>query len=248
MHRFRALALAALAVFVLAGPASADTKPTIVLVHGAFADASGFGAEIGALERAGYTVLAPPNPLRGVTFDAASLDGFLATIPGPVVLVGHSYGGAVITRSAATNIKSLVYLAAFAPTTGESVLDLVTKNPGSLLGPPTLVARGEDQYIKPSAFRNVFAQDVPAGQAAVMAATQRPLTVAALTEKLNVAPAWASHPSFYLVAEHDHAIPPVTERFMAARMRARTVSVDSSHAVMVTQPKAVTALILRAAR
>jgi pimeloyl-ACP methyl ester carboxylesterase len=244
------------ALLLTAGPASAASKPTVVLVHGAFADASGWNGEISRLERAGYPVLAPADPLRGVASDAAYLDSVLATIDGPVVLVGHSYGGAVITNATAPNVKALVYIAAFAPDQGESALDLVAKNPGSLLGPKTLLSRpftnpdgtaGADEYIKPASFRSVFAQDLPASLAAQMAATQRPMTAAALTEKSG-APAWKTHTDWYMVAKADHAIPPATERFMAARMKAHTVEVQASHAVLVSQPAKVTNLILQAAK
>jgi pimeloyl-ACP methyl ester carboxylesterase len=258
--RILSVALLGAALLALgARPALATTKPTVILVHGAFADASGWNAEITTLEKAGYPVLAPPNPLRSVAGDGAYLDSILATINGPVVLVGHSYGGSVITDAAtsAPNVKALVYIAAFAPDTGESALDLVAKNPGSLLGPKTLVSRpfanpdgtqGVDQYIKTSDFRNVFAQDLRAPLVAQMAATQRPMTLAALTDKLAVAPAWKTIPSWYMVASGDHAIPPATEKFLAARMKAHTVTVKSSHAAMVSQPKAVSALILKAAK
>jgi pimeloyl-ACP methyl ester carboxylesterase len=241
-----------------AAGASAASKPTVVLVHGAFADASGWNGEITRLEAAGYPVLAPPDPLRGVASDAAYLDSVLATIGGPVVLVGHSYGGAVITDAAdaAPNVKALVYIAAFAPDQGESAFDLVAKNPGSLLGPKTLVGRpftnadgtgGLDEYIKPGSFRSVFAQDLPASVTAQMAAAQRPMTAAALVEKSGVA-GWKTHPDWYMVAKDDHAIPPATERFMAARMKAHTVEVKASHAVLVSQPEKVTKLILQAAK
>jgi pimeloyl-ACP methyl ester carboxylesterase len=257
-----ALLTAALALLVgpaaLAGPAGAAPRPTVVLVHGAFADASGWNGEITRLQRAGYPILAPPNPLRGVASDAAYLDSVLATISGPVVLVGHSYGGAVITNAAASapNVKALVYIAAFAPDQGESAFDLVAKNPGSLLAPKTLLGRpfknadgsdGLDEYIKPADFRSVFAADVPAPLAARMAATQRPMTAAALVEKSG-APAWRTLPDWYMVAGEDHAIPPATERFMAARMKAHTVTVRASHAVLVSHPAEVTKLILQAAK
>jgi pimeloyl-ACP methyl ester carboxylesterase len=254
----RALCTLAAVALCAAPAAAAATKPTVVLVHGAFADASGWNGEITRLESAGYPVLAPPNPLRGVASDATYLDSVLATVKGPVVLVGHSYGGAVITSAAdaASNVKALVYIAAFAPDQGESAFDLVARNPGSLLGPRTLLTRpfrnadgsdGQDEYIKPSSFRTVFAQDLPVSLAARMAATQRPMTAAALVEKSG-APGWKTHPDWYMVAEDDHAIPPATERFMAARMRARTVEVKASHAVLVSQPARVTNLILQAAK
>jgi pimeloyl-ACP methyl ester carboxylesterase len=248
----------------VAGPAgsqwTAGTRPVIVLEHGAWADASSWNGVITDLQRAGFTVYAPPNPLRGLSSDADYLRDFLTENPAllgkPVVLAGHSYGGAVITNATAPNIKALVYVAAFAPDQGESAFDLVAKNPGSLLGPKTLLSRpftnpdgtaGADEYIKPASFRSVFAQDLPAPVAAQMAATQRPMTAAALVEKSG-APAWKTHPDWYMVAKDDHAIPPATERFMAGRMKAHTVEVAASHAVLVSQPAKVTDLILQAAK
>jgi pimeloyl-ACP methyl ester carboxylesterase len=249
-----ALTLLALAV----APAAASAKPTVVLVHGAFADASSWNGEVSRLERAGYPVVAPAVPLRGIASDAAYVRSVLASIPGRVVLVGHSYGGAVISEAAvgAANVKALVFVAAFAPDTGESLLDLVARNPGSLLGPKTLLARpfpnadgsaGVDEYIAPTSFRSVFAEDLPARVAARMAATQRPMTAAALVEPAT-APAWRALPDWYVVARGDHAIPPATERFLAQRMHAHTTTLDASHAVLVSQPAAVTKVILAAAK
>ena len=237
-------------------------KPTIVFVHGAFADASGFTGSIADLQRAGYPVLAPANPLRGLTTDSDSLRTFLGTITGPVVLVGHSYGGAVITNAATgnPNVKALVYIAAYALDEGETVdaansLGGGTSNllanieprpiPGVPAAPPP--AGDLDAYIKLSSFRAIFAADVPAATAAVMAATQRPATITSLVTPSGV-PAWKTIPSWYLVAGNDKAIPPEAERAMAKRAHAKTVQIRSSHAVMVSHPKAVTALVLAAVR
>jgi pimeloyl-ACP methyl ester carboxylesterase len=228
-------------------------KPTIVLVHGAFADASGWNGATMRLQDRGYTVIAPSNPLRGVASDSAYIASVLATISGPIVLVGHSYGGEVITNAATgnPNVKALVYIAAFAPDLGETSGGLVTKFPGSMLTPQNLVFRpfpgGVDGYINPSMFREAFAADVPADTAAVMGASQRPGSVTTLSE-LSGAPAWKDIPSWYLVANQDHAIPPALERFMAARMHAHAVQINSSHAAMVSHPGAVTDLILNAAQ
>ena len=230
---------------------AATARPAIVIEHGAFADASGWDNVIGRLRRRGYRVLAPANPLRGVVSDAAYLKSVLATINRPVVLVGHSYGGAVITNAAtgAPNVRALVYIAAVAPAEGESQLDIFSRFPGSRLGPKTLVERpfpgGVDQYVKSGSFRAVFAADQPAAAARTMAAAQRPLAKVAASEKSGP-PAWRTLPSWFMVAEHDHAIPPAAERFMAKRAHAHTVEVASSHDVMVSHPAAVTKLILRA--
>jgi pimeloyl-ACP methyl ester carboxylesterase len=233
-------------------------KPTVVLVHGAFADASGWDDVTTKLQRRGYTVIAPANPLRGVATDSAYLASILATITGPVVLVGHSYGGEVITNAATGNpqVKALVYIAAFAPARGETSGELSTKFPGSQLTPENLVFRpfpisatqtGIDAYINPTVFRTVFCADLPSRTAAVMAASQRPAAVSTLNEKSGE-PAWKTIPSWYLVARQDRAIPPDSERFMAKRIRAHTREIDSSHVAMISHPRAVTELILNAAR
>ncbi len=203
-------------------------KPTIVLIHGAFADASGWSGVITRLQDRGYTVLAPANP------------------------VGHSYGGEVITNAATgnPNVKALVYIAAFAPDAGETSGGLVAKFPGSMLTPQNLVFRpfpgGLDGYINPIVFRDVFAADLPAKTTAVMAASQRPGALSTLSD-LSGVPAWKTIPSWYMVANQDHAIPPALERFMAARMHAKTVQIDSSHVAMMSHPGDVTDLILSAA-
>jgi pimeloyl-ACP methyl ester carboxylesterase len=236
-----------------AGRAGAPGRPTIVIEHGAFADASGWDDVAGRLRRAGYPVIAPANPLRGVGSDADYLKSVLASIPTPVVLVGHSYGGMVITNAAvgAPNVKALVYVAAIATDEGESQKDIFTRFPGSLLGPSTTLERpfpgGVDQYIDPRAFRDVFAADQPPAKAAEMAATQRPLAMVASQQKSGP-PAWRALPSWYMVAKEDHAIPPAAERFMAKRAHAHTVEVKSSHDVMQSHPAAVTKLILDAVR
>ena len=232
------------------------TKPTVVLVHGAFADASGWSGVIDELRQDGYPVLAPANPLRDLTGDSDYLASILATILGPVVLVGHSYGGAVITNAAVdrTNVKALVYIAAFAPDSGESIFELTGRYPGSRLLTATSprpypvpgVGVGVDTYIDPAQFHDVFVGDVPEATAAVMAASQRPLTLAAGAGKTR-AVAWKTIPSWYMVATEDHAIPPDAERFMARRARSQTVEVNGSHAVMVAHPRPVADLIRTAA-
>lgn len=240
-----------------AASANHDPKPTVVLVHGAFADASGWSGVIAELRGDGYPVLAPANPLRDLAGDSAYLASVLSTITGPIVLVGHSYGGAVITNAAVgnSNVKALVYIAGFAPQEGESIFALTGLYPGSLL-PQNIVARpfpqadggtGIDAYINPVTFREVFAADVSRSTAATMATTQRPITLAAGNAASGV-PAWQTIPSWYMVARADHAIPPQAERFMAARAGAHTVEVNTSHVAMVVQPGAVADLIESAAR
>lgn len=232
---------------------SPRTKPTIVLVHGAFADAGGWSRVITHLTREGHSVIAPPNPLRGVHADSAYLASFLDTLPGPLVLVGHSYGGMLITNAAHGNerVRALVYVAAFAPDAGETVPDLQTKFPGTQLTEAALDFRlhpqGVDGYVKRSAFREVFAGDLSRAEADVLWATQRPGDTATLSEKSGP-PAWATVPSYYLVARDDHLIPAAAQRFMAERAGAHTVEVRASHVAMISQPRATAALIGKAAR
>ncbi|MDI6105981.1 alpha/beta hydrolase [Actinoplanes sp. NEAU-A12] len=229
-------------------------KPTIVLVHGAFADGASWNPVIERLQRRGFSTVAVANPLRGVRSDADALDARLAGIDGPVVLVGHSYGGAVITNVTARSekVKALVYVAAFAPAQGEAAAQLAGKYPGSTLGetlaPVPLPDGSNDLYIKPSLFRQQFAADVPARQTALMAATQRPIRDAALGEASGT-PAWASIPSWFLLAGADKNIPLRAQKFMADRAGSRaTVTVKgASHAVAVSRPDTVAKLIARAA-
>ncbi|MET7398771.1 alpha/beta hydrolase [Dactylosporangium sp. NPDC005572] len=228
-------------------------KPTIVLVHGAFADASGWNEVVRILQCDGYTTYAPANPLRSVSGDSAYLAGFLATLTGPVVLVAHSYGGMVITNAATDNadVKALVYVAAFAPDAGETLQGLQLKYPGSKLGDTSLDLRPNgdsyDGYVKPAAFRDVFAADLPKATTDVMAATQRPGDVHTLLEPSG-APAWKSIPSWYLVARNDNLIPAAAQRFMAQRAGARVTEVGASHVAMISQPRVTADLIKQAAR
>jgi pimeloyl-ACP methyl ester carboxylesterase len=260
--RFGVVGLVATLLVVAVGVAGAanatgshgdEPKPTIVLVHGAFADASGWNGVTRRLQERGYTVIAPANPLRSLPSDTAYVSSVLDTIQGPIVLVGHSYGGMVLTNAAIGHpgVKALVYIAAFAPDTGETVGGLTAMNPGSGLGPDNLVVRpypgGLDGYIKPSVFRQVFAADVPRDMAATMAASQRPSDLGILSQPSGE-PAWKTIPSWYLVAAQDGTIPPATERFMAQRAGATTVEVASSHVAMISHPRQVTDLILDAAR
>lgn len=229
-------------------------KPTVVLVHGAFADASGFDDTIALLQKSGFPVLAPANPLRDTAGDAAYISSFLDTIPGPVILAAHSYGGVVITNAARghANVKALVYLGAFAPDEGESALQLAQQFPGSELG-TALVPRpyplpggeGTDGYIAPEKFRAVFAADLPASRTRLMAATQRPGSVEGLSGGSG-APTWKSIPSWYLIPTQDKVIPPAAQRFMAKRAGSRVTEIRSSHVVMMSHPDA-TARIINAA-
>ncbi|MDP5277456.1 alpha/beta hydrolase [Sphingomonas sp. DG1-23] len=231
-----------------------DTKPTIVLVHGAFAESSSWQPVIAALARDGYKVIAAANPLRSVAGDAASVAAVVRSVGGPVVLVGHSYGGPVITEAASgdTNIKALVYVAGFVPETGESSLGLSAKFPGSTLGETlttvTLPDGKQDLYIRPDRFHAQFAADLPARQAAEMAATQRPVAASALAEPSGAA-AWKKLPSWVIYGSADRNIPAAVMKFMAERARARkTVVVEgASHALMLSHPEQVAALIEEAA-
>ena len=231
--------------------------PSIVLVHGAFADGSSWNAVASLLLARGYTVYSPPNPLRGIFSDADYLRAYLSTIPGQVTLVGHSYGGAVITNAAvgSPGVKSLVYVAAYALAEGETIAAANELGGGtSLLGQHIQVrpfpgaAPGDvDAYIDPDHFREVFAQDLPRHTTALMAVAQRPLAASALGTPSGP-PAWSRLPSWYLIAADDHAIPPEAEQAMAKRARARTVKVSSSHAAMLSHPVAVAELIVAASK
>jgi len=230
-------------------------KPTIVLVHGAFADASSWNGVVTMLKKDGYFVIAAANPLRGAKGDGAYIGSLVADLKGPVVLVGHSYGGNVVTEAANghANVKALVYVSAFAPETGETLGELTGKYPGSTLGqalapPAELADGGKDLYIQQDKFHTQFAADVPAPAAALMAATQRPLLQAALDEKAGAA-AWKSIPSWWIYGDADKNIPPQAMAFMAKRAAAKDVVVvkGASHVVMVSHPDAVARLIEKAA-
>jgi len=224
------------------------STPTVVLVHGAFADASGFAGVIRELTTSGYDVVAPPNPLRSLAFDAAAVAALVRAISGPVLLVGHSYGGAVIGQASPDleNVTGLVFLAAFGLDVGESCASVQGPFPPSLLAKnsyPTSydapgAPNGPDLYIAEESFRETFCADVPVDVAATMFATQRPLSLAALTENASAA-GWKTKPSWYLVSDHDNAIPPDAERFMAERMGATTQTIAGSHTAFIAQPVAV---------
>ena len=196
---------------------SGGTKPTIVLVHGAWADSSSWNGVVSRLQLLGFTVDVPPNPLLGLDYDSTFIRDYLDTITGPIVLVGHSYGGAVITNAPAgdANVKALVYVDAFAPAQGQTVGQLVSAVPGSCAGGSNLVlapypgapAGAEDAYISQRAFPLCMANGLPLGEAKQLAATQRPLTTAALSEPSGP-PAWLTIPSWAVVGTNDHAIEP----------------------------------------
>ncbi|MFE0149069.1 alpha/beta fold hydrolase [Nonomuraea sp. NPDC059007] len=237
---------------------SSRAKPTVVLVHGAFADASSWADVIKRLRRDHYRVIAVANPLRGLHDDAAYVRSLLDTVQGPVILAGHSYGGSVITQAAAgnPNVKALVYIAAFIPATGENAAELAAKFPGGTLGDTVSSASyplpgggtGTELTIKQDRFHQQFAADVPDATAAVMAATQRPVSTAALEEKATET-AWKTIPSYALVAGRDLNIPPKAQKWMAERADAHTVTVPgASHAITVSEPSEVADLIRRAAR
>jgi pimeloyl-ACP methyl ester carboxylesterase len=230
-------------------------NPTIVLVHGAFADSSSFGPVVTGLIADGYPVIAAANPLRGLSSDAAQLAGLLDSIDGPVVLVGHSYGGAVISTGAVgkPGVKALVYLAAFVPEAGESAQALVEKFPGSTVGEslkPVPLGGGQvDLYIDPLVFHPNFAADVPAEEAALYAITQRPAAGAALGEPAGGPQAWHTIPSYNLISGADRIIPPAAQEFMAERSQAQVQVVEgASHMVFVSHPAVTVDLIETAAR
>jgi len=233
------------------------TTPTVVLVHGAFADAGSWSGVIAELQAAGVPVIAPPNPLRGLAADAAYVASITAQIDGPVVLAGHSYGGAIITVAGqAENVVGLVYVAAYVLEEGESLGELQGRFPASPLVENlkewTYPVPGGDSAVEVSieaeAFPSVFAADVAEDVTKVLAVAQRPLAAAAFAEKASAA-AWKTKPAWVLVAGADHAINPEVERFGAMRASATVVEVEgASHAVAVSQPKTVAELILQAVR
>jgi pimeloyl-ACP methyl ester carboxylesterase len=269
-----ACALAATAVVIPVTQAAAQAsaaenhgpKPTIVLVHGAWADASSWNPVIERLQHDGYTVVAPPNPLRGVDYDAQTLKNYLAGIEGPIVLAGHSYGGMVITNAAAGNphVKALVYDDAYIPAQGETVFQINAAKPGSCVtaDPSTFLnlvqypgsSEGDmDAYLKVApngaykGFADCFANGVPKAQAQLLAAGQRPFAVSAGSEPSGT-PAWQTIPSWAVVGTADHVIPSAEQLAMAKRAGAHVTKVNAGHLSLITRPGVVTDVIRDAAR
>src|SRR6266851_2328396 len=263
------LAAALLAIAPGAAPAGASAgapaagaghsaKPVIVLEHGAWADASSWNSVISRLQLLGFTVYAPPNPLRGLPQDSSYLHQFLTQNPAlqgqPVVLVGHSYGGAVITGAAVGDpeVRALVYVDAFIPDEGDTVASLLSGsclagNPADLFNiVPIPGAPGDlDLYLKPSLVPECFANGLPASQAAVIAATQRPLATSALAATFGP-PAWKTIPSWAVIGTADHVIPASTQTFMAQRAGAHITDVNAGHLSLISKPSVVTRVILEA--
>ena len=254
------LALAAALTFASAGatPARAATRPTVVLVHGACANASSWHGVVLRLNRAGFNVMAPPNPLRGVPSDAAYLADLLATIKGPVVLVGHSYGGMVISVAAAgnPNVKSLVFVDAQIPLPGETAGELTNKYPGSEFA-DAVISRpfsmpggvsGTDLYVDPAKYRALFTgPTVSDAEARAQAAEQSPIAESAFSDRASAA-AWQKIPSWDVIGTKDRAIPPAAQRFMAKRAKAKVTEIPASHASMIAFPGAIAKVIEAAAR
>ena len=254
MHRLFAVLVAG-TLFASPAAIAQQTKPTIVLVHGAFAESSSWNGVVKILQTHGYPTIAAANPLRSVSSDAESVASVLSSIQSPIVLVGHSYGGSVISAAASghSNVKALVYVAAFAPEAGETAFGLSGKFPGSTLGsaldaPVALPDGGKDLYIKRDRFRDQFAADVSEDEAQLMATTQRPIAEAAGNEPSPV-PAWKKIPAWFVYGDKDKNIPPKALAFMAERAHSKetVVIAGASHVAMVSNPEAVAALIERAA-
>jgi pimeloyl-ACP methyl ester carboxylesterase len=230
------------------GIQSTTTNATnIVLVHGAWADGSSWGKVIPILEKAGHRVIAVQMPLHSAADDIATVKRAINHIGGPVTLVGHSYGGFVITNAAYNNpnVTGLVYIAAFAPDEGQSLSNFVdvTKFPKDFL----ILDSGGFAYINPDMFHGAFAQDVDATEAHIMAVVQKPFTQSIFTEKSGP-PAWKQHPTWYQVSDSDHMIPPDAQRLFAKQMNATTVSINASHASYVSHPNEIAQLILNATK
>lgn len=262
--RYRILATLVLVAGLLAGafaaPAAAQTLPTVVLVHGAFADATSWDGVAADLRARGYHVVTPDNPLRGPAYDAGAVQKTLDGITGPIVLVGHSYGGMVISQIHDPQVKSLVYVAGFAPAQFEpAMLELdPIRFPGSQLLPPALQVkvvddatvpggRNVDGYVGADYFHSVFAPDVSDATAATMFAHQKSIALYANLEPSGP-PSWATTPSWYVVSAQDRVIPPASQRFMASRMKAHTSEIAASHAGLVSQPHAVAEAVVAAAQ
>jgi pimeloyl-ACP methyl ester carboxylesterase len=262
--------LVSVSQIVPAGAATAHTangggpKPAIVLEHGAWADGSSWDRVIGQLQADGYTVYAPPNPLRGLANDSATLADYLETITGPVILVGHSYGGMVITNAATgnPNVKALVYVDAFIPAQGDTAFGLTVAQPGSCVGSasafnaapfPGAPAGDFDTYLKVGpdlpypGFAQCFANGLPASQATMLAVTQRPIAFSAGSDTSGI-PAWETIQSWSLIGTADHVIPPAEQLFMSKRAHAHITEIDAGHLSLISHPGAVTRVIIAAAQ
>jgi pimeloyl-ACP methyl ester carboxylesterase len=239
-------------------------KPAIVLEHGAWADGSSWDEVIGLLQAEGYTVYAPPDPLRGLANDSATLADFLKTIAGPVIVVGHSYGGMIITNAATgnPNVKALVYIDAFLPAPGETAFGLTAARPGSCVSSasafkvvpyPGAPAGDFDTYLKTGpdlpypGFAQCFANGLPASQAAILAVTQRPAAFSSGSAPSGI-PAWQTIPSWSLIGTADHVIPPAEQLFMSNRAGAHITKIDAGHLSLISNPGAVTGVIEAAAQ
>ena len=251
-------ATAAATVRLAPSSSAAAAKPTIVLVHGAWADSSSWNGVIERLQALGYTVDAPPNPLSGGPSDSAYLSDFLSTISGPIILVGHSYGGFVITNAATGNpqVKALVYDDAFIPAAGDTPESLSTAMPGSCLSPTALnfvpypgAPTGDaEAYVNQSVFPGCFANGLPARAGAALAAEQQPPVASILSDTLTTTPAWQTIPSWDIIGTADHVIPPAEQVVMAKRAGSHVTEIKAPHLSMISDPGAVTAVILSAAR
>ena len=237
-------------------PQDGAAQPTVVLVHGAFADGSSWNGVIERLQAEGVQVTAPANPLRGISIDSAYIASLLEQIPGPVLAVGHSYAGALITNAAtnANNVVGLVYVCAFAPDEGERLGDVSSTSKDSLLNTSLMplkypTGQGQETAVEfatdPEKFHDVFAADLPAEQTAIVAATQRPVAESAFSEP-NGEPAWKNLPSWAVVSTGDKAAGTDITRSMAERAGATITEVEGSHVIMISKPQAVTDVILRA--
>lgn len=234
---------------------TATTPPTVVLVHGAFADAGSWAALTEILLAAGVAVQAPANPLRGIASDSAYIASVLSQIEGPILAVGHSYGGAIISNAATgnSNVVGLVYVAAFSPDEGEKLSDVEGTSRDSALGPALLTRNfptasggtAVELYVDPAKFHDVFAADLPAAQSAVLGASQRPVAASAFDEQSGV-PAWKTLPSWAVVATGDKAAGADVILSMAERAKAEILKLEGSHLIMVSQPQAVADVILKA--
>jgi pimeloyl-ACP methyl ester carboxylesterase len=230
------------------------TDPTIVLIHGALTDASVWNGVSGKLQAEGFITVGPAMPLRGLHTDAEYLASFLDTISGPVVIAGHSYGGSVISHPviAKDGVKALIFVAAFAPDAAESAGELNGRWPGSRLGDDTAMIRpyggGKDLYLRPECFRDVYAADLAPTIIALMAAAQRPIDTAALSESFRERPTWSKLPSWAVISTRDNSLPVEAQRFMAHRAKSTITEVDASHASPVSQPGIIADVIASAAR